>query len=73
MRNNEHFTETLNNPVKTYNDRIQGYEKAADKNVASDTDVRTVFLQMADIGRGYSKMFNKKIYNLDSFRLTTSL
>ena len=43
MTNNEQITELLNDLVKINNDRIEGYEKAADQTKASDIDLQAIF------------------------------
>lgn len=51
--NNEQLAETLNDLVKINNDRIVGYEKAAEQLQAEDVDLKATFLKMADESRGY--------------------
>jgi|SRR5688572_13327773 len=50
---NEKTAEVLNDLIKINNDRIQGYEKAADETKAKDTDLQAVFRQMAAESRSY--------------------
>ena len=56
--------ETLNDLVKINNDRIVGYEKAADQTKTSDEDLHTVFLEMADQSRSYSEELQDEIATL---------
>ena len=64
MTNNEQITELLNDLVKINNDRIEGYEKAADQTKASDIDLQAIFLKMSGESQSYVKELNEKINNL---------
>ena len=64
MTNNEQLTELLNDLVKINNDRIEGYEKAADQTKASDIDLQAIFLKMSGESQSYVKELNEKINNL---------
>ena len=50
---NEKTAEVLNDLIRINNDRIKGYEKAADETKAKDTDLQAVFRQMAAESRSY--------------------
>lgn len=64
MTTNEKLSETLHDFVKINHDRIVGCEKAADQTTASDVQMQTVYLEMANESRSYIKAFNKRINNL---------
>ena len=64
MSNNENLTETLNDLIKINNDRITGYQKAADETNTADIDLRAVFLKMANESRDYVKELTDKILHL---------
>ncbi len=53
MQTNEPLIEVLNDLVKINNDRITGYEKAADETTDSDIDLKGMFTKMANDSRGY--------------------
>ena len=53
MEQNERTAEILNDLVEINNDRIVGYEKAAKETKPEDSDLRTLFNEMADESRGY--------------------
>jgi uncharacterized protein (TIGR02284 family) len=63
MINNEQLTETLNDLVKINNDRIVGYEKAAEQTKTSDVDLTAIFQKMAGESRTYKKELENKILN----------
>jgi uncharacterized protein (TIGR02284 family) len=50
---NEKTAEALNDLIRINNDRIKGYEKAADETKAKDTDLQAIFGQMAAESRSY--------------------
>lgn len=62
--NNEQLSETLNDLVRINNDRVVGYEKAADQTKADDTDLQAIFLKMADQSRKYVNELDSKITEL---------
>jgi uncharacterized protein (TIGR02284 family) len=64
MTNNKQLTETLNDLVKINNDRIVGYEKAADQTKTSDVDLAMIFRKMANESRTYKQELEKKISTL---------
>jgi uncharacterized protein (TIGR02284 family) len=64
MNNNEKLTETLNDLIKINNDRVAGYEKAADETNTADIDLRAIFLKMANESREYVKELSDKITHL---------
>ncbi len=64
MNNNEKLTETLNDLIKINNDRVAGYEKAADKTNTADIDLRAIFLKMANESRDYVKELVIQLFSL---------
>ena len=48
-------TEILNDLIKINNDRIKGYEKAADETATEDSDLRQLFNDMADESRALAQ------------------
>jgi uncharacterized protein (TIGR02284 family) len=53
MKPNEKDIEVLNDLVQINNDRITGYEKAADESRDIDVDLRSIFARMAEESRQY--------------------
>jgi len=53
MTPNEKDIEVLNDLVQINNDRITGYEKAADESRDIDVDLRSIFARMAEESRQY--------------------
>ena len=64
MTNTEQLTELLNDLVKINDERIKGYEKAADQTKAPDVDLQAVFLRLAGESQSYIKDLNEKIDKL---------
>ena len=64
MQNNEKLVETLNDLVKINNDRIEGYEKAADQAKSYDLDLQAIFRKMANESREYKEELHEKIFAL---------
>ena len=54
MKTHEKVTEVLNDLIRINNDRIEGYEKAAKETKSEDSDLRTLFTEMANESRGYA-------------------
>jgi len=50
---NEKTAEVLNDLIRINNDRIEGYEKAADKTEPKDVDLQVIFRQMSAESRSY--------------------
>ncbi len=46
MENNRVNTEILNDLIQINNDRVNGYEKAIEELASSDTDLKSLFLEM---------------------------
>jgi uncharacterized protein (TIGR02284 family) len=53
MKTNEKTSEVLNDLIQINNDRIEGYERAANETDSKDADLRTLFNDMASESRGY--------------------
>ncbi|HMJ47275.1 MAG TPA: PA2169 family four-helix-bundle protein [Ferruginibacter sp.] len=53
MATNEKLVEILNDLVEINNDRIVGYQKAADETKDLDVDLKAIFYKMADESRKY--------------------
>jgi uncharacterized protein (TIGR02284 family) len=64
MTNNEQLIETLNDLVRINNDRIEGYEKAADESKSFDTDLQATFSKMAGESCIYVQELNNKIIRI---------
>ena len=48
MTTNENLVEVLNDLVQINNDRIEGYQKAAEETKNLDVDLKTIFIKMAE-------------------------
>jgi uncharacterized protein (TIGR02284 family) len=59
MTNTEKLVEALNDLIKINNDRIEGYEKAA--NETDDADLNAVFLKMSDQSDTFIQELGEKI------------
>ncbi len=53
MHLNEKTSEVLNDLIRINNDRIEGYEKAAEETEAKDVDLQVIFRQMGAESRSY--------------------
>ncbi|KAA0992909.1 ferritin-like domain-containing protein [Dyadobacter aurulentus] len=51
MAQNSEIVEVLNDLILINNDRIEGYKKASDETDASDTDLKSLFSNLADHSR----------------------
>lgn len=61
MQTNEELNEVLNDLVRINNDRITGYEKAADETKDIELDLKAIFHKMADESRKYVSELNSEI------------
>ncbi|MEO5942969.1 MAG: PA2169 family four-helix-bundle protein [Ferruginibacter sp.] len=61
MQTNEKLNEVLNDLVRINNDRITGYEKAADETKDIELDLKAIFHKMADESRRYVSELNSEI------------
>jgi len=59
--NNDNLTEVLNDLIRINNDRITGYEKAADEARNIDVDLRTIFSRMAEESRQYAAELTQEV------------
>ena len=48
MTTNENLVEVLNDLVQINNDRIEGYQKAAEETKDIDVDLKAIFIKMAE-------------------------
>jgi len=64
MTNSENLSETLNDLVRINNDRITGYEKAADQAESIDVDLKVIFNKMASESRDYIRQLDEKVLSL---------
>lgn len=64
MTNSEKLTETLNDLVRINNDRITGYEKAAEQAESIDVDLKVIFNKMASESRSYIRELDEKVLTL---------
>lgn len=64
MTNNENLTETLNDLVRINNDRVTGYDKAADQARDIDIDLQAIFSKMSSESRSYINELDEKIISL---------
>ncbi len=64
MTNSENLSETLNDLVRINNDRITGYEKAAEQAESIDVDLKVIFNKMASESREYIRQLDEKVLSL---------
>jgi uncharacterized protein (TIGR02284 family) len=64
MNNKEIVVETLSDLVKINNDRITGYQKAAEQTNPIDIDLKGIFHKIADDSRTYVGELNQKLATL---------
>ncbi len=64
MTNSENLSETLNDLVRINNDRITGYEKAAEQAESIDVDLKVIFNKMASESRDYIRQLDEKVLSL---------
>lgn len=64
MASNEKLVEVLNDLIEINNDRITGYEKAADETKDADIDLQAIFHKMADESREYKSELVKEVTRL---------
>lgn len=61
MYTNEKTAEVLNDLIRINNDRIEGYNKAADKLEKKDVDLQAIFRQMSAESRSYVNDLSKYV------------
>ena len=64
MALNKDLVEVLNDLIQINNDRIEGYERAADEARDIDVDLRAVFSRMADESRKYAAELTQEVVKL---------
>jgi uncharacterized protein (TIGR02284 family) len=64
MTTNENLVEVLNDLVQINNDRIEGYEKAAEETKDIDIDLKAIFINMAEDSIKYKTELINEISNL---------
>lgn len=64
MNANEKLTEVLNDLIRINNDRIKGYETAAEDVKSYDVDLQPVFNKMADDSRRYVADLTQEVSRL---------
>ena len=61
MVTNEKLVEVLNDLIEINNDRINGYEKAAEETKDRDVDLQAIFHKMADESRTYRAELHEEV------------
>ena len=61
MKKNQKNAGVLNDLIEINNDRVTGYEKAANETAAADADLRILFNDMADESREYARELKKYV------------
>src|SRR3989337_2403265 len=64
MTTNDNLIEVMNDLIRINNDRIVGYEKAADEARDIDVDLRAVFSRMAEESRQYAAELTQEVVKL---------
>jgi uncharacterized protein (TIGR02284 family) len=61
MTTNDNLVEVLNDLIRINNDRIAGYEKAADEARDIDVDLRAIFKRMSEESRQYAAELTEEV------------
>jgi len=61
MATNDNLIEVLNDLIRINNDRIVGYEKAAEEARDIDVDLRAIFTRMAEESRQYAAELTQEV------------
>lgn len=61
MATNDNLIEVLNDLIRINNDRVVGYEKAADEARDIDVDLRAVFKRMSEESRQYAAELTQEV------------
>jgi len=61
MSSNENVREVLNDLIKINHDRIEGYERAVEDTRDKDTDLQSIFHQMADESKQYATELESEV------------
>jgi uncharacterized protein (TIGR02284 family) len=64
MANNSEVIEILNDLILINNDRIEGYKKSTDETDASDTDLRSLYSNLADHSRSNVSELTSEVTSL---------
>ena len=64
METNENAVEVLNDLIEINNDRIVGYERAIEETEMEDSDLKSVFAQMATESRQYKQALTDLVVSL---------
>lgn len=64
METNEKLTGILNDLIEINNDRVTGYEKAADETKNIDVDLQVIFHEMADQSRKHAAQLSNEVSRL---------
>ena len=64
MNSNDNLTEVLNDLIRINNDRIKGYQTAAEDIKSYDVDLQSVFNKMADDSRKYVADLTQEVNRL---------
>ncbi|MEO5892922.1 MAG: PA2169 family four-helix-bundle protein [Ferruginibacter sp.] len=72
MATNEKLIEVLNDLIEINNDRVNGYEKAADETKDIDVDLQAIFHTMANDSRQYATELTHKVSELGGEAATGS-
>lgn len=64
MITNDNVVEVLNDLIRINNDRIVGYEKAADEARDIDVDLRAIFTRMAEESRQYAAELTQEVVRM---------
>jgi uncharacterized protein (TIGR02284 family) len=61
---NDKLVEVLNDLIQINNDRVNGYERAAEETKDKDVDLQAIFTKMADDSRGYAAELTQEVRRL---------
>jgi uncharacterized protein (TIGR02284 family) len=64
MATNDNMIEVLNDLIRINNDRIVGYEKAADEAKNIDVDLKAIFSRMSEESRQYAAELTQEVVKL---------
>jgi uncharacterized protein (TIGR02284 family) len=64
MATNDKLVEVLNDLIRINNDRIAGYEKAADEARDIDADLKAIFARMSEESRQYAAELTQEVVKL---------
>jgi uncharacterized protein (TIGR02284 family) len=64
MATNDNLVTVLNDLIRINNDRVVGYEKAADEARDIDVDLRTIFSRMSEESRQYAAELTQEVVKL---------